>query len=59
MMEIERPKGIRKGQQIFNFLEWIRNKYEHTSHEQSKRMADPFHFSDELFDKYYEEFLKS
>ena len=58
-MEIEIPEGIRKGQQIFNFLEWVRNTYKDKPHKESKRMADPFYFPDELFNKYYDEYLKS
>ncbi len=58
-LKIERPEGIRKGQQLFNFLEWIRNTYGNTPHEQSKRMVDPFQFPDELFDKYWKEYLES
>lgn len=58
-MELKRPKGIRKGQQLFNFLEWVRNTYEFTPHEQSKRMADPFNIADHSLDKLYEEYLET
>lgn len=49
------PKRWRKGQTIFNFLEWLGNKGIPLN--QHQRMADPFHLSDDEWDKYYEEFL--
>ncbi len=56
-MELIRPRGWREGQTIFNFLEWLNvKKGIHTN--QNSRMADPFHVSDEDWDKFYEEFLK-
>lgn len=50
------PKGWRKGQTIFNFLEWL-HKNKDLSNEQSARMADPFQLSDERWDAYYEEYI--
>lgn len=46
---------MRKGQHIFNFLEWLHQE-KGIPNEQSNRMADPFHLSDEEWDKYLEEF---
>ena len=54
----KRPKYIRKGQQIFNFLEWVQ-KEKGITNEQSNRMADPFYFSDTQWDSYYQEFCNS
>jgi hypothetical protein len=53
----DRPKDWRKGQTIFNFLEWLRNKGFGTI--QSSRMADPFYIGDEEWDKLYSEYLSS
>lgn len=55
-MDIQTPPSWRKGQTIFNFLEWLSTKDYPTA--QSTRMADPFHISDKEFDKLWEEFLK-
>jgi len=48
------PKGWRKGQFIFNFLEFLRTKGLSTN--QSYRLADTFHLGDGEWDKYLEEF---
>lgn len=53
---IKKPKNWRIGQTIFNFLEWLRVNKKIDSN-QSSRMADPFHISDEIFNKYYDEFI--
>lgn len=53
---ISKPKFIRKGQQIFNFLEWLRVKGYQTN--QAPRMADPFFISDEDFDILYTKFCE-
>lgn len=54
---IKIPKGWRKGQTIFNFLEWLKTKgYDN---EQSSRMADPFHIENSTLEKLYEEYIKS
>lgn len=50
------PPNWRKGQTIFNFLEWL-YKEKGYDNEQSTRMADPFHLNDKDLDKLYEEFL--
>ncbi len=54
-MNIDNPKGLRKGQTIFNFLEWLK-KEKGIDGNQSDRLADPFYIEDEAFDKYWEEF---
>lgn len=55
-MNIETPKSWRKGQTIFNFLEWLKLE-KGVNANQNARLADSFHLSDEDFDKYYEEFI--
>jgi hypothetical protein len=54
---MKRPKNWRKGQTIFNFFEWLHTN-KHLATNQNKRMADPFHITDEVWDKLYDEFLK-
>ena len=73
-MNIETPKGWRKGQTIFNFLWWLK---EHKGYKteiaipilptregydpkgySEGRMADPFHIQDAEIDKLYKEFLE-
>ena len=56
-MELKTPKGWRKGQTLFSFLEWLR-KEKGVSENQNRRLADPFHLQDELIDEYIEEFNK-
>lgn len=64
-MDFERPKGWRKGQTIFNFLEWVRIEKEKREvdvyfvNSQSPRMADPFSWSDGNFDSLWDEYLSS
>lgn len=55
-MKIKTPKGWRKGQTIFNFLEWLRVE---KGYWQAKRMADPFNIPDDEFDELFEEFLET
>jgi len=55
-MNIKVPPYQRKGQAIFNFLEWLRLEKGFKT-EKNNRMADPFYLSDDEFDNYYEEFL--
>lgn len=56
-MNIQKPRpGWRKGQTIFNFLEWLRIEKELDAN-QGDRLADTFHISDADFDKYWEEYL--
>jgi len=56
-MKLKTPKGWRKGQTIFNFLEWLKAK-KRFSGNQNARMADPFHIYDEEFEELFKEFLK-
>ena len=57
-MIINKPKDWRKGQFIFNFLEWLRiNKG--FAGIQSSRMADPFNIDDKQFDEYYKEYSET
>lgn len=56
-MELNRPTGWRKGQFIFNFLEWLLTEKK-INNNQSYRLADSFHLPDKDFDKYYKEFCK-
>lgn len=55
---IEKPVYIRKGQQLFNFLEWVRIKKGQSITDLGGRMADPYHIPDVEFDSLYEEFLE-
>lgn len=68
-MNINTPRGWRKGQTIFNFLEWLHTekKIETEMVSSSRitagpfeysltRMADPFHISDAQLDSYWDEF---
>jgi type III secretory pathway lipoprotein EscJ len=55
-IQLRVPKGLRKGQTIFNFLEWLRAKG--YPNDQSSRMADIFHIQDREFEKLYREFIK-
>lgn len=51
------PKYLRKGQEIFNFLEFCQSKG--ISGNQNVRLADTFHLEDEEFDKLWEEYSKT
>jgi hypothetical protein len=55
-MNIQTPSRWRKGQTIFNFLEWLRVE-KGVPANQSVRMADPFHMSDEDLDTLFDEFI--
>ena len=55
---LEVPKDLRKGQFMFNFLEWLRNE-KGISGNQNARLADSFHLSDDEWDKYLKEFLSN
>ena len=54
-IDIKIPENWRRGQFMFNFLEFLRAKGVPTN--QSYRLADTFHLSDEDWDKYLEEFF--
>lgn len=52
------PKGLRKGQIIFNFLAWLKKNNKITSvANQQNDMIDPFYIEDKDWYKLYEEFL--
>ena len=53
---MKKPTGWRKGQTIFNFLEWLKHSKDLDTN-QNIRMADPFYITDEHWDRYYKEFL--
>ena len=55
---MKKPKNWRNGQFVFNFLEWLGCEKD-VPLNQSVRMADPFHLSDEDWDKYYKEYIKN
>ena len=46
---------MRKGQNMFNFLEWL-HAVKGIPTNQNSRMADPFHISDEDWEKYMVEY---
>ncbi len=54
---MKRPVSWRKGQTIFNFLEWLYATGK-AGPNQNTRMADPFYIQDEDWDKYWEEYQK-
>jgi len=56
-VEIQVPPSWRKGQTLFNFLEWLLQTGRAPAN-QNARLADTFHLDDEEFDKYYREWLK-
>lgn len=56
-MDIETPPEWRKGQTIFNFLEWLRTE-KNVQTNQNLRMADPFHLSNAQMDKFYKEYME-
>ena len=49
--------GWRKGQTIFNFLEWLKVE-KSVSGNQNARLADPFHVPDKDWDKHWGEFME-
>lgn len=54
-MNIEVPKGWRKGQTVFNFLQWLAtDEGEMTV---GSRLADTFYIEDDEFDEKWEKFL--
>jgi len=56
-MKIKTPEGWRKGQTIFNFLEWMKKNKNYGTN-QNFRMADPFYISDRDLDDWFNEFLQ-
>lgn len=60
-MNIETPKGWRKGQTIFNFLVWLKSNKDYSAPTEclTGRMADPFYIPDDELDKLFKEFLEA
>lgn len=56
-MEYRKLPNQRLGQTMFNFLEWLAAEKEIPTN-QSYRLADPFHLTDNQFKEYYKEFYK-
>lgn len=56
-LKLKMPKYMRKGQTIFNFLEWLAVSKGFSTNE-SPRMADPFDIQDEEWDKLIKEYEK-
>lgn len=57
-MNIKTPKNWRKGQTIFNFLWWLQAKKGYSPEMGTPgMMADTFHIPDDLFDKFFDEYL--
>ena len=56
-MNIETPKGWRKGQTLFNFLEWLLENGGHRN-QAGERQADVFYVEDVWLDSKWKEFLK-
>ena len=54
-MKIKTPKGWRKGQSIWNFLNWLVGQGLPIG---ELPVADPFYIEDEVLDKLYAKFLK-
>ena len=54
-MNIKIPKDFRKGQTIFDFLEWLKVE-KGMEGNQNYRLADTFHISDKEFDVYLKEY---
>lgn len=55
-MNIDTPEGWRKGQTIFNFLHWLKEKHSFSS-KGGSMMADPFYISDKILAAYFDVFL--
>lgn len=51
------PKDWRKGQTVYNFLEWVRREKKIDS-SRSVLMADPFYIEDADWDKWWDEYNK-
>ena len=56
-MKIETPPNWRKGQTVFNFLEWLLANG-HAPANQNQRLADTFYLQDDEFDKLWKKFLE-
>jgi len=54
---MEKPRTWRKGQTLFNLLEWMGNNG-HAPRTNTERLSDPFHITDDEFDRLYEQFME-
>lgn len=57
IISIDKVIEWRKGQTLFNFLEWLAVVKKYPT-EQSHRMADPFYIKDKLLDELYNEYME-
>ena len=57
MKVIKIQRGLRQGQTLFNFLEWLMIKG-YAPESTPRKIADPFNLSDKEFNAYYKEFLE-
>lgn len=55
---INKPKHLRIGQTIFNFLEWIKRSRGFHAGEMGERCADPFNIPDEELIELYKQWLE-
>lgn len=56
-IELNIQKDIRYGQFIFNFLEWVGNKYPNLKNERTiHRLSDTFNLSDDEFKQLLDEY---
>lgn len=55
MKMIQFNTNLRMGQELFNFLEWLHTE-KGIDTNQSHRLADTFHLTDEEFNNYLEEY---
>ena len=55
-MNIKTKRGIRKGQELFNFLEWLHTEKGYRS--VPRKIADTFHIQDEELGKLWKEYNK-
>lgn len=51
------PKNWRIGQTLFNFMEWLHTEKDVPTGQLGERCADIFYIDDDLWNKYYQEYL--
>ena len=54
---VNKPKGWRQGQTIFNFLQWL-GEYGFAPITNTERLSDTFHIQDDEFYNLYEKYMK-
>ena len=57
-MNIKTPTGWRKGQTIFNFLQWLLTTGKLPANQLGQRVADPFFAQDPEWDSWWSEYLE-